>query len=158
ELGNLDEPGGVENMLDRLSQDDGALARELFGESVPEPVERLIASHRGGASASEAEARSILERALEEKPVPERYRDYFSSVDEHEAYVVGRRARIAMEQGGAGPGGTAGGGGDLPPSSVPHEPVASARADGTAETIPPPPPAGDIALTETIPPPPPARD
>jgi hypothetical protein len=110
ELASLDGPHGGRDLIARLSEDDGTLARQLFGtEEIPREVLLYVSTYRyldAGVvfEFPEGEARRVLRTHIEGHAQrvhafqEASYRQYMSGIHETEAYVIDRLALGEVER------------------------------------------------------------
>src|SRR5262249_25646203 len=99
ELNKLQEAGGEEDLVKRLSEDNGTLSRHLFdSETPPAEVQQFIDVYRRKEPLSQRadEIYSVLDERLEkqadtlETRRQALYREYLTGFHEQEAWVIGQ--------------------------------------------------------------------
>ncbi|HEY9871511.1 MAG TPA: FHA domain-containing protein [Candidatus Obscuribacterales bacterium] len=164
EIRNLAKgPAAAKDLIDRLSKDNGTLAKHLFGDNMPPQVKKMIANHRQGKALppnSDEFLDGILQRRstdLQQEGIGV-YQKYRSAAHEQEAWVIGEAAQKSASNRGMGDEFLVGSRGDTGQvaSRVDEAPAAprSRGGEGTRDTAPmeaqkaP----GDDAVLDAVPP------
>lgn len=106
ELANISEHSGVAKILDRLAKDtDGKWSQSLFGTNPPPAeVQAIISRLKNGSGVDTIDAHQALRRAIvkNRQQLMEMqqalYKDYISSAQETEAFVLGTTAKVESQK------------------------------------------------------------